>query len=127
MAAIWSFPNGSAGGPDKLRPQHLKDLAQGVEIPEESPFLRATLVLHSGIPAEIRHFFFGASLVALRKKSGGVRPTAVGYTLHRLVVKVESRKVRDEMTLLLSPRQLGYGMVGGAEAAAHAARSFYQQ
>ena len=28
-AAIISFPNGSAGGPDGLRPQHLKDLMAG--------------------------------------------------------------------------------------------------
>ena len=26
VQAIHSFPNGSAGGPDGLRPQHLKDL-----------------------------------------------------------------------------------------------------
>ena len=24
--AVWSFPNSSAGGPDGLRPRHLKDL-----------------------------------------------------------------------------------------------------
>ena len=31
MAAIQSFLNGSAGGPDKIMPQHLKDLVQNVE------------------------------------------------------------------------------------------------
>ena len=30
-AAIASFPNGSAGGPDRLRPQHLKDLLAGAQ------------------------------------------------------------------------------------------------
>ena len=40
--AIRSFPCGSAGGPDKLRPQHLKDLLQHVgEDDLESPFLSA--------------------------------------------------------------------------------------
>jgi len=35
--AINSFPNGSAGGPDGLRPQHLKDLLLGV--PDDHPLL----------------------------------------------------------------------------------------
>ena len=37
--AIQSFPNGSAGGPDGLRPQHLKDLLLGA--PEDHPLLVA--------------------------------------------------------------------------------------
>ena len=32
--------------------------------------------------------------------------------------------VVDEMATLLSPRQLGYGVLGGAEAAVHVARQF---
>ena len=129
MAAIRSFPKGSAGGPDRLKPQHLKDMVQGVEIAEDSPFLCAltefcNLVLHGDVPDEVRPFFFGATLVALRKRSGGVRPIAVGCTLRRLIAKVASRMVRDEMAQLLSPRQLGYGVRGGAEAAVHAARRF---
>ena len=92
MATIRSFPNGSAGGPDKLKPQHPKDLVHDVKPGEVSPFLCAltsfcTLVLRGDVPAEVRPLFFGASLVALRKKSGDVRPIAVGCILHRLVEK----------------------------------------
>ena len=72
----------------------------------------------------VRPFFFGASLVALKKKSGGVRPITVGFTLHRLVAKIAGRMVVDDMAELLSPRQLGYGMRGGAEAAVHATRRY---
>ena len=36
--AMKSFPNGSSGGPDKLRPQHLKDMIQGFG-EEVSPLL----------------------------------------------------------------------------------------
>ncbi len=39
--AIRSFPNGSAGGLDKLQPQHLKDLLASVDDIEESPFVSA--------------------------------------------------------------------------------------
>ena len=116
LAAIRSFPNGSAGGPDRLLPQHLKDLVQDDQ--DESLLLSALtefciLVLQGDIPLEVRPVFFGASLVALRKESGGVRPIAVGCTLRRLCAKVASRMVRDEMADLLSPRQLGFGVPGG--------------
>ena len=128
--AIRSFPCGSAGGPDKLRPQHLKDLLQHVgEDDLDSPFLSAlvafcNLMLRGETPVEVRPFFFGASLVALRKKCGGVRPIAVGCSLRRLVAKVACKQVAVEMAELLAPRQLGFGVCGGSEAAVHAARRF---
>ena len=95
----------------------------------EFPLLTAltdfcSLVLRGDVPQEVRPFFFGASLVALRKKSGGVRPIAVGCTLRRLVAKIAGKRVTDEMAEMLVPRQLGYGVRGGAEAAVHAARRF---
>ena len=132
IQAIRSFPCGSAGGPDRLRPQHLKDVVQySDEDNLESPILNAlvdfcSMVLHGDVPQLVRPFFFGASLVALKKKSGGVRPIAVGCTLRRLVAKIAGRKVSGEMSELLAPRQLGFGVRGGAEAAVHAARRFLQ-
>ncbi len=41
----------------------------------------------------------------------------MGCTLRRLVTKVAGFRVRDEMGALLAPRQLGYGVRGGVEAA----------
>ena len=130
IRAVKSFPNGSAGGPDRLRPQHLKDMLQ-CSRGEGSPFVSTlaafcSLVLGGGVPEAVRPFFFGASLVALEKKSGGVRPIAVGCTLRRLVGKLAGNMVMEDMARLLSPRQLGYGIRGGAEAAVHAARKFLQ-
>ena len=58
------------------------------------------------------------------EKSGGVRPIAVGCTLRRLVAKVAGFMVVEDMVALLAPRQLGYGVKCGAEAAVHAARKF---
>ena len=75
-------------------------------------------------PEVVRPFFFGASLVALKKKSGGVCPIAVGCTLRRLVAKVACSLVIEDMAQLLAPHQLGYGVHGGAEAAMHAACCF---
>lgn len=126
--AVRSFPNGSAGGPDGLRPQHLKDMVSSAN-GEDSPLLTAlaafsTLVLEGKTPQSIRPYFFGASLVALEKKGGGVRPIAVGCTLRRLVAKIAGNKIVGDMADLLAPRQLGYGVIGGAEAAVHATRQY---
>ena len=129
--AIRSFPNGSAGGPDDLRPQHLKDMTTS-SIAEAPALLSAlasfsNLVLEGKTHPTIRPFLFGATLVALDKKGGGVRPIAVGCTLRRLVAKIAGNKVMEEATDLLAPRQLGYGVSGGAEAAVHAARIYLGQ
>ena len=61
--------------------------------------------------------------MALEKKTGGVCPTIViGCTLCRLVAKIAGQMVLNEMAILLSPRQISYGISGDAEAAVHAAR-----
>ena len=65
--AIRSFPCGSAGGPDKLRPQHLKDLLQLLGNESENPLLSAlvdfcNLILRGDTPEVVRPFFFGATI-----------------------------------------------------------------
>ena len=129
--AIRSFLNGSAGGPDGLRPQHLKDMTNSSNT-EASSLLTAlasfsTLVLEGKTPPAIHPFLFGATLTALDKKGGGVRLTAVGCTLRRLVAKIAGSKVVNDATNLLAPRQLGYGISGGVEAAVYATRLYLNQ
>ena len=82
------------------------------------------LVLEGATPSSIRPFFFGANLTALHKKQGGIRPMAVSCTLHRLAAKVAGSLVMKEMGNLLAPRQLGFGVKGGGEAAVHAVRLY---
>ena len=81
-------------------------------------------MLEGRTPPSIRPYFFGAILIALEKKEGGIRPIAVGCTLRRLAAKVAGSKVMEEMGSLLAPRQLGYGIKWGAEAAVYAARQY---
>ena len=126
--AIRSFPNGSAGGPDGLRPQHLKDMVGLSTTGRGHSLLSAlatflSLVLAGKTPPSFFPYF-GANLIALQKKDGGVRPIAVGCTLRRLAAKVASGKVLEDMAALLAPHQLGYGVKGGAEAAVHSTRLF---
>ena len=80
--AVKSFPPGSAGGPDGLRPQHITDL---VSCRDNGPSLLTiitafvNMLLKGQCATEVIPFLFGANLTALTKKSGGIRPIAVGY------------------------------------------------
>ena len=75
--SIFSFPSGSACGPDGLYPQHLKDLTSP-SLGAIAHALKASLmkfinlVLSGGVPSEARQFFFGANLIGLNKADGGV-------------------------------------------------------
>jgi len=128
-AAIQSFPNGSAAGPDGLRPQHIKDLLVGAA--DDNPLLVAVtdltnLLLEGKAPPSVRGTIFGANLLAIAKKTGGIRPIAVGYVWRRLTAKVACSHVKDASAALLAPRQLGFGVSGGAEAAVRAARRYLE-
>ena len=127
--AIRPFLVGSAGGPDGLRPQYLKDLISPSSEGGGHALLSAlasflSLVLSGRTPLTIRPYFFGANLCALEKKDVGVRPITVGCTLRRFAPKIASGKVLEDMGALLAPRQLGFGVKGGVEAAAHSARLY---
>ena len=63
----------------------------------------------------------------MEKKDGGIRPIAVGYIWRRLTAKCANRHASESMTTILSPKQLGVGAKGGAEAAVHATRRYLQQ
>ena len=104
--AIHSFPNGSGGGLDGLKPQHLKDIVGTRGREHESRLLQSlthfvNLVLDGCVPQEIRSIFFGASLCALRKKDGGVRPITIGNTLRHLISKVAVRGCAETCSNLL--------------------------
>lgn len=130
--AIKSFPNDSAAGPDGLRPQHLKDMIGPSSGEGGLALLRAlakfvSLATLGKVPTFMCPFFFGASLIALTKKgSGNIRPIAVGCSLRRLVAKCAVNRVKQSVSSLLTPHQLGFGISKGAEAAAHAARIYLQ-
>ena len=126
---IGSFPAGSAGGPDRLCPQILKDLTAKSNGGSREIFLNTltsfmNLVLSGKVPESIRPLFFSANLFALNKKCGGIRPIAVGNTLRRLASKCLGSSLREERQSNYGTVQLGYGTALGAEAAAHAARNY---
>jgi hypothetical protein len=127
--AVSSFPAGSAGDPDGLSPQHLKVmLSCRVAGPDFLTALTGFIntILAGHCPSSIAKTFFGGRLIALDKKSGGIRPIAIGFTLRRLASKVANSFGLSRLSSYLSPRQLGMGITGGCEAAVHATRRFLE-
>lgn len=130
LRAISSFPPGSAGGLDALRPQIVKDLVGPQQGDLGESLLAAIsdlllLILEGRVPEPFRHIFFGAALTALKKKDGGIRPIAVGNMWRRLAAKLVVSSITPELVELLAPHQLGVGIPGGAEAGSHAARIYW--
>ena len=132
MDSALSMSAASAPGPDGLRPSHLHQfLGEGAG--DERATVECGLqafgeVCTAGrVPNAIIPFFFGATLCALRKNDGSLRPIAIGNVLRRLISKAISASLRDRAATLLSPNQLGVGIHGGAEAAVHSARHLLSQ
>ena len=85
-----SFPPGSIGGPDGLTPHHIKDMTcdetNSLLIEVITDFVN--LILYGISDQLINNIFYGGRLIAHQRKSGGIRPIAIGYTLRRLAVKL---------------------------------------
>lgn len=86
LGAVKGSPNGSGGGSDALRPQHLKDMLGCLkdELSNHLCQALAALVTHmfkGGVPAEVFSYLYGAKLVASKTKDGGTIPIAVGQTV----------------------------------------------
>lgn len=127
--AILSFKVGSSGGPDGLRPGHIRSLI-GHGAAEAGTRLLTTLtefvnvMLRGEVPNFAVPLLFGASICALQKKDGGIRPVAVGNTFRRLATKIGAKSMMAVLGEELRPVQLGVSTKGGCEAASHAARRY---
>ena len=92
MSALMSFPPSTSAGMDGIRAKHLTNLvskkaaAAGDRLKLELTAF-VIYVMRGELPAFILPLFYGARLIALNKKDGGVRPIAVGNTLRRLATK----------------------------------------
>ena len=75
-------------------------------------------------PPLVARILFGGRLIAIQKKSGGLRPIAIGYTFWRLAAKCVNTHAISLLRDYLTPTQLGVGVSGGCEAAVHATRRY---
>lgn len=127
--ALSRMNSGSAGGPDGIRPRHLKDLVH-ISLGESGQHLLCALTkiinvtLSGQIPDHARDFFYSAALFALNKKDGGIRPISVGNTFRRLASRIAVQNIQSHLLSILQPYQLGFACQGGSEAAVHAIRLY---
>eukprot|EP00760_Papus_ankaliazontas_P026349 PhM_4_TR3026/c5_g2_i7/m.46435 len=106
--ALRTFRLGSSAGPSGFTADAVKSLAARCPV-------RA--LVGSPLPEDARRFLFGARLVALHKKGGGVRPIGCNDFLRRLAAKVLCASAREDLRdHLLGERQVGVCVPGGVEA-----------
>ena len=123
---IKGFPQGSAGGKSGLKPPHLKDaLVPGYGDELVRTLTEVTNLLASGkAHPSAREWICCASLTALSKPDGSLRPIAIGETLRRLVGKVLAKDASEDFQSFFEPSQVGVGSKGGAEAVVHTVRQY---
>ena len=124
LAAVKSFPRGSAGGPTGLRGDHLREALNTAHGDEVAAHLTQVvqILLRGQAPPELAAHFAGGTLYAQPKGADDVRPIAVGEALRRLASKCLCAALREEAQRYLAPIQVGVGVSLGAEAAVHTAR-----
>ena len=125
VCALKSFPSGSAPGPSSFRANHFKEAAFCPSPDRANTALLGILkvinLLCAGrAPSVVVSHLCGASLLACRKKDGGLRPIAVGKVLGRLISKCISRAVQSESFRVLTPLQVRVRVQAGCESIVHA-------
>lgn len=129
LKAVNNYKKGSAAGLDGLKPQFLKDMLSKHCGEAAKRLLKSitnlmNFMLSGKLCTEICDLMFGAVLIALKKKDGGIRPIAIGNTFRRLCAKLGCNAVSVRIANYLYPKQVGFSVRGGCEAAVHAARKF---
>ncbi|KAJ9437030.1 hypothetical protein DIPPA_13329 [Diplonema papillatum] len=119
IKTLRALPRGTAPGPSGLSAQHLLDLVSPGS-PIRAPLVAVIARIATGsLPDEARPHGFGARLVALEKKDGGLRPIACGEVLRRMAAKILARDksvVQAVKPILERCGQTGVGMKSGADA-----------
>jgi hypothetical protein len=121
---IYKFKKTVAPGLSGLRISHIIQLSSG------APDLQLTqlftqiinLMLAGKVPQEAGKFLFGASLSALNKKNGGIRPIAAGDVLRRIAGKAVCATFSGSFCELFGKNQFGVGVKGGMEVICHSMR-----
>ena len=116
--AVHSFPSTSGAGRSGLRPSHIRD---ALRIASSDLLLRLITevvnpFLQGEVPESVRPFVCGASIMALRKPNGTLRPIAVGEIFRRNTSKVAVELISDRARTVLEPLQLGVLSSNGCEA-----------
>lgn len=123
LKAIRSFHASSVPGPSHLRAAQLKEVVlcpspgQAAKVTDSLTGL-VNLLSPGHAPPEVVLHTCGATLIACRKKGGGLRPIVI-EVLRRLVSKSLVTVLKHETIQVLTPHQLGVGVKSGCEAIVH--------
>ena len=71
------------------------------------------VILEGKVPFELRPYFFGAKLIALKKPDGGLHPIAVGNTFRWLSIRCAGYHVFESPQARYGSRQVGLGIKRG--------------
>jgi len=114
IAALKTFPPGTAGGRDGLTALHIRHALSvgGSDVLIEDLLGVVNRALAGDLPRALRPFWASAPITPLLKPNGGIRPIAVGLTLRRLVSKVAVAAVLPAVSEYLEPHQVGVGVRG---------------
>ena len=126
--ALSSFAPISGARPSGLRPSHLQEALRHSSGDRTLRLISEVvqLMLRGEIPEDIRPWICGASLMALRKPNGPLRPVAVGESLRRLCSKVAVELMGSSVRSILEPTQVGVQTKAGCEAVTHTTRQWTQ-
>ena len=84
------------------------------------------LVLSGRRPSEVAPIFFGGRLLAMNKKSGGIRPLQLALLFGVWRLSAQILFGINRLGEYLYPNQLGAGTPGGCEADIHSARRYLE-
>lgn len=113
----WGKKAGTAGGMSGLTPDHVVAAALAADAAFAAILKLVNLILSGELP---RHgSLLDSALVGTEKPGGGVRPIAIGEVWYRLAGAC-ALKALPKVGASLAPLQVGAGVSGGIDAAAHA-------
>ena len=127
-ALLRGFPACSAAGMSGLSPSTLLDFASSTSTDGASAAADVVnLVANGDVPECVQPFLFGARLLALLKKDGGLRPIACGDVFRRCAGKWVVRCLSPQLGPELMPNQVGVGLPNGADVAVQCVRLFVRE
>ena len=109
--AVSNFSPASGAPASGLRPSHLQEamrLASGDHLLSLLAEV-VQLLLQGRVTLTVVPWLCGASLMALRKPSGALRPFALGETLRRVTSKIALELMGSKIQNVLEPNQIGVG------------------
>ena len=128
--AVQSFHPDTAPGPSGMRANYFKDLLAAPNANQRQRYFQALSSLVNAmnrgkVPYAIRPYLFAATLHAIKKKHGGIRPIAVGDVYSRLTSKCLASSLAEDAASFFSPLQLGVKVRGGCKSVIHATSAVF--